>query len=429
MGRKCRPILSCVFLFALANAQAPTKPLSLVRIQSAFQTAYDQKRFVDAAALGLYAIRLGDRFPDSLYNTACSLSLAGDHDRAFEVLEMAQKAGFGDITLVRTDADLAPLRGDARWAPLISRFEKVEVARSKRLSNPDKAAFVTSDIPRFWAAYDKAMKLAPSQRADVFQREYLDKASDGMKDWIRVRQVTAESLTRFVNRSPKFFGSIRETTLKIAPQRPATLAAFRKFKSLYAPAQFPGATFCIGAFYGGGTLSNRNLLMSAEMYAAGKNVPTDELGSWQKLVLTPTEDLPFIIAHEMIHFQQRYAGDRTLLRACIQEGSADFLGELCSGSVGQFHQVSVFPWGNAHEREQWERFQKDMLRKDRENVWLYSGSGEGVRPDDLGYFMGYKICEAYYKNATDKKQAIADMLNITDFPAFLAKSKYAAKFE
>jgi hypothetical protein len=42
--------------------------------------------------------------------------------------------------------------------------------------------------------------------------------------------------------------------------------------------------------------------------------------------------------------------------------------------------------------------------------------------------MGYKIAEAYYKNASDKNQAVRDILEIKDFNAFLAASKYETKF-
>lgn len=405
-------------------------PPNLQQLTQAFQAAYDAKRYLEASALGLYAISLGERQPETLYNTACALALVGDRDRAFSVLDQALKVGFDDAPLLKKDTDLESLRTDSRWAGIVARTEKAAEKRRLALANPDRAPFVTDDIPRFWAAYDKAVAVPPgAQRAAIFQSEYFDKATPGMKDWVRVRRASAAGVAGFVTANPKFFAAIRPATYEIAKQRPATVAAFRKFKALYPDAQFPASTFCIGAFYGGGTVSGRSLLMSAEMYTATPQTPTDELGRWQKLVLTPTHDLPFIIAHEMVHFQQRYNTlDMTLLRACIQEGSADFLGELCSGSVGQFHEREVFPYGNAHERELWEKFQQDMLRFDKQKVWLYSDSGEGKRPDDLGYFMGYKICEAYYKNAADKKQAVHDILHITDFKAFLAASRYAEKF-
>jgi len=62
------------------------------------------------------------------------------------------------------------------------------------------------------------------------------------------------------------------------------------------------------------------------------------------------------------------------------------------------------------------------------SLWLYNGNSIKDRPADLGYYMGYKIAEAYYKNAADKKQAVRDILEIKDFAAFLKASRYEEKF-
>ena len=58
--------------------------------------------------------------------------------------------------------------------------------------------------------------------------------------------------------------------------------------------------------------------------------------------------------------------------------------------------------------------------------WFTGGSAD--RPVDLGYWMGYKISEAHYKNATDKKQAIRDLLLVKDCQQLLHASRYAEKF-
>lgn len=413
---------------ALGQLPSATPHARLDSVRERFQMAYNTKRFLDASALGLYAIEMGERTPSFVYNVACALSLAGDADRAFKVLDRAILAGFSDSNLIKTDSDLAPIRSDSRWPALVARAEAAAVKRHLSMTNPDRVTFITEDIPRFWNAYDLAMKAPKDQREGILQQEYLDKATPGMRDWILVRGVTAKRLATFIERAPKFMQAARPATLGFEKQRGTTIAAFKKFKSFYPEAEFPNVMICIGGFFGGGTVSDRSLLMSGEMYGGTPNVPVDELGSWEKTVLSANDDLPFVVAHEMIHFQQHYPDDKTLLRACIQEGSANFLGELCSGNVGEFHATKVYPYGNSHEKELWERFQMEMGRTDRQEKWLYSGSGEGVRPDDLGYYMGYKICEAYYKNATDKKRAVSDMLNIKSFSAFLKASGYAEKF-
>ena len=40
-----------------------------------------------------------------------------------------------------------------------------------------------------------------------------------------------------------------------------------------------------------------------------------------------------------------------------------------------------------------------------------------------------RISQSYYNGAKDKRQAIREILEIKDFPAFLEKSGYGRKFE
>jgi uncharacterized protein YjaZ len=59
--------------------------------------------------------------------------------------------------------------------------------------------------------------------------------------------------------------------------------------------------------------------------------------------------------------------------------------------------------------------------------WLCNGSQVKGRPADLGYYIGYKICEAYYRNAANKRQAVRDILEVKDFQQFLQASQYDEK--
>jgi uncharacterized protein YjaZ len=64
------------------------------------------------------------------------------------------------------------------------------------------------------------------------------------------------------------------------------------------------------------------------------------------------------------------------------------------------------------------------MYSDNVEDWLYNGTNDKGIPGDLGYYMGYKICEAYYKKAADKKKAVRDILNIEDFKVFFEGSGY-----
>jgi len=128
------------------------------------------------------------------------------------------------------------------------------------------------------------------------------------------------------------------------------------------------------------------------------------------------------MVHELVHRNQG-PQDGTLLSYTLSEGMADFVAELVTGRITN---ARLHPYGNAHEKELWAAFQQEMLGKDSHN-WIANGRQETPeKPCDLGYYVGYRIVQAYYQQAADKKQALADILNIRSAPDFLARSGYAA---
>jgi uncharacterized protein YjaZ len=300
-----------------------------------------------------------------------------------------------------------------------------ETGQEKTNQDPAKARLVTSDIDNFWRAYDLAAKeTAREKKKEIFQREYLDKGSAGLQDFIKARIRNADSLLVEIDKRPLYYASIRKETLKVSAMSGKIQQSFRKLKQLYPDAVFPDVYFTIGRLSSGGTTSKSGLLIGTEMYGRTKDTPTAELNDWLKEVLKPIDSLPAIVAHEMIHFQQKSTRSAKLLARSIDEGAADFIGEMIAGQIINPH---LHTYGNPRERELWEEFQAEMQGTSY-TKWLYNGSLAKDRPADLGYYMGYKICEAYYKNARDKKLAIKEILAIKDFDKFLQDSKYAEKF-
>jgi len=61
---------------------------------------------------------------------------------------------------------------------------------------------------------------------------------------------------------------------------------------------------------------------------------------------------------------------------------------------------------------------------DRSYNWIGNATQETAeRPADLGYWIGYMICKAYYDHAPDKKQALYDLLNIKNMKGFYETSR------
>lgn len=403
----------CVSVWAFA--QEPQISATELALQG--RAAAQTKDYARAAERYRRAVALGVKNPRHAFDGARFCLLAGDREGAFLLLRKAIGLGFRDAGDLRGSADLAPLRDDPRWVDLVAGAAANEARFLARHSDPEGAAFVTSDVERFWTVYSKLP--AAADPVGLLAHDYLDAGSVGLQDFIPNRILGAANLHAVLQRYPKYFASIREHTLKVAGAEPAVRQAFRRFKALYAEATFPDVYFVMGALNSGGTSSSNGLLIGADLFGRGPGVPLDEMDDWHRTAIHAHTDLPSIIAHELIHFQQRH-DPRTLLGKAFNEGSADFLASLIS--EGNFNQAT-YDYGYAHEAELWKQFRAEMGGEDTSR-WLYGSSRRDGHPADLGYFMGFRIAQAYYHRAKDKGQAVRDILTSGDIEGILKASQY-----
>lgn len=302
---------------------------------------------------------------------------------------------------------------------LLLLIQLIAIGSYTQNKDPLATEIVTADLDRFWTALDKAgSDINPA----VIEELYLKPGSKGIKGFTKGRIKNADYLAKVIKSHTKYYHSIKPSTDRIAGMKDQIRQSLVKLKELYPKAIFPTVYFVIGALSSGGTSSKDGLIIGAEMYGRTDSTPTEELNDWLLTVIKPVNEVPHIVAHELIHFQQDYDGG-TLLAASIKEGAADFLAELISGRHINQH---VHEFADPQEKELWLEFKGKMNDKDYTG-WLYS-SVKG-RPNDLGYWMGYKITKAYYDQAPDKQAAVEDIFHIKDFNKFLDQSGYAKKIE
>jgi hypothetical protein len=280
--------------------------------------------------------------------------------------------------------------------------------------DPYASRLISDDIPRFWQAFDASEKEGPS----AYDRLYLKPGTPGLQDFVQDRIGSAQHLYETVSSHRAYYTSLRQASLDVARYEKAIRASFFALKYLYPDAKFPDVYFVIGALNSAGTSSDRGLIIGLDMYGRRPGMPEQELDGWLMSVIKPIDEVPYIVAHELIHFEQLDPTTDTLLSASIREGSADFIGELISGR--QINELA-HAYGSEHEAELWQEYRKRMNGKDLDG-WLYSDSPG--RPHDLGYWEGYRIAQSYYDRAPDKQKAVRDILNISDFGQFLVASGY-----
>jgi Predicted Zn-dependent protease (DUF2268) len=262
---------------------------------------------------------------------------------------------------------------------------------------PNGPSILIDDVSRFYAIYD-ATSGHPS--AEVLQRDYLDAGTQGVRDFIPLRIISAARLAEQIQKDPGDYDKARSCVPALPSIRMRLGPIFRKLGRLYPEARFPPVTILVGRDNTGGVSSASGVLIGLEVTCA-----TLRPGQ------TITDRFVHLIAHEYAHVEQsEFDGEPTLLRQCLVEGVAELIAELTSGEISNSQLLS---WTRGHEREIGESFLRDADGTDRSN-WLYNGLGTPQQPGDLGYWVGYRISRAYYYRAHDKRAAIRDLLRLED---------------
>lgn len=300
-------------------------------------------------------------------------------------------------------------------------------------NDPGQVQLITSDITLFWEMYDREKPLFIDEELN---EQYVEPGTPALSYFYNKKIRSPKVYTNLLNSwiDQQYYEDVRETTLQIDRHKTLIIDAFRSFKQIYPNAIFTDIVFVIGALNTGGVvLPNGQIVIAAEMFAKDFDTDVGYLNPWLQSVLKTPEYLPVIAVHELVHLQQQQfatqnhvnLSSQTLLDRALLEGGADFITHLV---LDDFMNDQLLSYANPKEQELWNRFNKN---KDRRNLskWLYNGNTTTEKPADLGYYMGFKIAEAYYKKATDKKQAVKDIIQIKDGEKFLEQSGYAETFK
>ncbi|ASK28994.1 hypothetical protein CEY12_02225 [Chryseobacterium sp. T16E-39] len=267
-------------------------------------------------------------------------------------------------------------------------------------NDPLNAVFETKDTDNFWKAFDKI----DTSKENPFT-EYVKDGSPGVKGFMEFRIINADSLYSQVKKKKTDYLKSKNVLAGIHQKEKRTRAIYSALKYWYPEAKFPPVYFVYGRFNSGGTTSHDGIIIGTEM-------------------LQNLDGITGLIAHELIHFQQNNKGNESLLKNSLLEGGADFVSELISG---ENINTKAFQYGEAHSDQLYKEFITKLKANDNTD-WLYGVSKKDDRPNDLGYWIGYKICEAYFNKQTDKHKAIYAMLNIQNPLFFLKESGFLEQY-
>ncbi len=290
---------------------------------------------------------------------------------------------------------------------------------------------VTTDITNFWIAYDKIT----STRDTILQYKYLDslyfqKGTIGLEGIRQARNYTPEDYVNSINNYPKFWSSIRENTIQAYKISPDLENGVEKLKEIYPELKPAKIYFTIGAFRTGGTTIDSLVLIGAEISMADSTTVTSEFPEnlshlKSHFATNPSRHLVFLNVHEYIHTQQN-PRVFNILSLTLYEGVAEFVPSKVLGVASPNPQIE-FGKGNAERIR--EVFETEMFYPNNLYKWLDGNAPNEFGMRDLGYYVGYQICENYYNQADNKTEAIKTMIeldysNEVEIEAFIKKANY-----
>jgi uncharacterized protein YjaZ len=181
-------------------------------------------------------------------------------------------------------------------------------------------------------------------------------------------------------------------------------------REIYPEAQFPPVTIAVG----------RGRPVAVGSPVTGIQVGLEALCATDWFNPDIEDRFVYVIAHEYAHAQQVAAVvdnmNPTVLEGSLMEGAAELVAELIAGEVSNLHPAAA---ARGREKEIETAFIADQGKSDLSD-WLFNTTPG--KPGDLGYWVGYRIAKTYYQRAPDKRQAVREILQMTDAKAFLSKS-------
>jgi hypothetical protein len=280
------------------------------------------------------------------------------------------------------------------------------------------SSFVVEDAERFAALFAEGR--VPG--APLLKSAYLDRGTAGVAIFTPNRIESAENLAKAVARATAAYRRAIEVCLPAARQMQGEAQAIiGRIGAMVG--ERDGATVYVvfGAGNSGGTAGTEGLVLGLEVICSlADSAPA------------AAQVLRDFVAHEMAHVYQSRAGlkesEDDLLHQSMVEGFADFVMEKAlegAARAGEKRQA----YGLANEAALWREFKSDVDSRRAKTEWLYvQRMSIPGRPADMGYWIGKRICEAYYAKAGDKRAAMRALLELRDPKAILAESGYGRGF-
>jgi Predicted Zn-dependent protease (DUF2268) len=313
---------------------------------------------------------------------------------------MSAAAGLSVAALCFASSDLAAQR------PASSRIS--------RPASPAAGRVITDDIARFWNAYDTVRALPDTlEQVRAMQRLYIDRGSPGLQGLIAARRYTAREFAGAIREYPRYWESIRPSTLRAAEMSRRIARGLASFQRLYPEGRPADVYFAIGVLRTPGTIFEGRVLIGAELALADPRTVTSDLpprfsNIAPYVARDPIAQVAPLNVHEYVHTQQRQ-WDARVLDLVLAEGIAEYLSVLATGVPSAY---APLEYERTHRDSVSAAFARDLLSRQSVDRWLYNDTSNRFGVRDLGYAVGYEIARRYVVRSPNRRSAIRSLVEL-----------------
>lgn len=254
-----------------------------------------------------------------------------------------------------------------------------------------------TDWENFWIMRDSVLATSDTAKQGAAVNElYLSKASDGLKAFMRNKDNLDRKWLALIKANPGFWDSLEMKKPVINAAALQLENQIDRFGKLYPELKSAQSYFLVGLRQQGGTIRGNLSLIGVEVVLNDPAMKGDQLVRMG--------------IHEYTHTQQKRPDFQKIdvLTSSIREGTSDFVSQWVTGIPVK---TPYMVYGPKHEKEVWLSFQKEMYTQNNDN-WVSTGNNPELPAPDLGYFVGYRICQTYYDKAADKKAVLKEIIDL-----------------
>jgi hypothetical protein len=118
--------------------------------------------------------------------------------------------------------------------------------------------------------------LIHQSRLNYIDKYYVQKGTHGLKAFMQTRNYDVQLWVKLITAYPKFWKSVRTSTLLIKNKASQLEKSIARLKELYPQLKPAEIYFTIGELRSGGTTEDNMVLIGAEISAADSNTVTSE---------------------------------------------------------------------------------------------------------------------------------------------------------